>query len=348
MNSHPERQKYVQWINDAVSAGAKKQRACELAQISIRTLQRWCCEPDEITQDKRPGAVRPMPANKLTPAERQAIIDVCNEKEFAQASPCQIVPKLADRGVFIASEATFYRVLKQEGMLHHRGRAKPKGAIKKPTSHTATGPNEVWSWDISYLASTVVGQFFYLYMIIDIYSRKIVGWEVHDSENGELGAKLVERTVWSEQCVHSDVVLHSDNGSPMKSMTMQAKLYELGLVPSRSRPGVSNDNPFSESLFRTLKYCPRWPSEGFKTLTAAREWVCSFVNWYNTEHQHSRIKFVTPEQRHNGLDVQILSNRHALYQQKKSENPMRWSRDTRDWTFIDAVNLNPEKSKVAA
>lgn len=348
MISHPERQQYVQWINEAVAAGATKQRACELACISIRTLQRWCTEPNEVASDKRSDATRPTPANKLTEEERQAIIDTCNEKEFAQASPAQIVPKLADRGVFIASEATFYRVLKQEGMLHHRGHAKPKGSIKKPTSHIASGPNQVWSWDISYLASTVIGQFFYLYMIIDIYSRKIVGWEVHDSESGELGAKLVERAVWSEQCVHSDVVLHSDNGSPMKSMTMQAKLYELGLIPSRSRPGVSNDNPFSESLFRTLKYCPRWPSEGFKTITDAREWVCWFVHWYNTEHQHSRIKFVTPEQKHNGLDVQILNDRHALYQEKKLEKPTRWSCNTRNWTPVDSVKLNPEKSKVPA
>jgi transposase InsO family protein len=348
MISHPERQQYVQWIYEAVAAGATKQSACELACISIRTLQRWCTEPNEVANDKRSNATRPIPANKLTEVERQAIIDICNKKEFAQASPAQIVPRLADRGVFIASEATFYRVLKQAGMLHHRGRAKPKGSVKKPTSHIASGPNQVWSWDISYLASTVIGQFFYLYMIVDIYSRKIVGWEVHDSENGELGAKLVERAVWSEQCVHSDVVLHSDNGSPMKSMTMQAKLYELGLIPSRSRPGVSNDNPFSESLFRTLKYCPRWPSEGFKTIAEAREWVCWFVHWYNTEHQHSRIKFVTPEQKHNGMDAQILNDRHALYQEKKLENPARWSCNTRNWTPVESVKLNPEKSKVAA
>jgi len=129
---------------------------------------------------------------------------------------------------------------------------------------------------------------------------------------------------------------------------MQAKLYELGLIASRSRPGVSNDNPFSESLFRTLKYCPRWPSEGFKTMTEAREWVCWFVHWYNTEHQHSRIKFVTPEQKHSGLDVQILNDRHALYQEKKLENPTRWSCNTRNWTPVESVSLNPEKSKAAA
>jgi putative transposase len=194
----------------------------------------------------------------------------------------------------------------------------------------------------SYMQSLVKGLFFYLYMIEDIYSRKIVGWEVHAEENGELAAELLQRTVWAEKCVKEGLVLHSDNGSPMKCLTMQTKMYDLGVSGSRSRPGVSNDNPYSESLFRTVKYCPRWPSEGFKSLEEARQWVLEFVDWYNNKHKHSRIKFVTPNQRHRGEDIAILTKRKELYDNKKAENPTRWSGSTRNWDAVGKVELNPE------
>ena len=334
----------MQWINEAITAGARKTAACEVAEISIRTLQRWCTE-GIVVEDKRADAVRPVPANKLLESERLRVIEVCSTEEFRSTAPSQIVPKLADRGEYIASESTFYRILKAENMLEHRGRDKPKGSVKKPTSHNAKGPNEVWSWDISYLASRVIGQFFYLYLIMDIYSRKIVGWEVHTVESGELASKLLERTVWAEKCTNSEVVLHSDNGSPMKSLTMLAKMYELGVCASRSRPGVSNDNSYSESLFRTLKYCPRWPSEGFNCLEDAQQWVCDFVRWYNNDHQHSRIKFVTPNQRHLGEDKQILAKRYELYKAKRAANPQRWSGSVRNWNPVGDVLLNPENGK---
>lgn len=344
MTSLPERQQYVLWINEAIENGARKQAACEVAEISIRTLQRWCTS-DGVTEDQRPLAERAAPKNRLSTSERQSIVDVCSSEEFASAAPSQIVPILADRGEYIASEASFYRILRSEGLLHHRGRAKPKGSVKKPISHVATVPNEVWSWDISYLQSQVQGLFYYLYMIEDIYSRKIVGWEVHSTENGELAAELLQRSVWAEKCVKSGLKLHSDNGSPMKCLTMQAKMYELGVSGSRSRPGVSNDNPYSESLFRTVKYCPRWSSEGFKTIDDARQWVYGFVQWYNNEHRHSRIKFVTPNQRHTGEDKTILEQRAKLYQKKQMSNPERWSGNTRNWKPIGDVYLNPEKAK---
>tara|TARA_R110001583_G_scaffold137438_1_gene289105 strand:- start:258 stop:809 length:552 start_codon:yes stop_codon:yes gene_type:complete len=183
---------------------------------------------------------------------------------------------------------------------------------------------------------------------MDIFSRKVVGWEVYDCESGEHAASLLERTLWSEKCVNEEIILHSDNGSPMKSLTMQAKMIEMGVIGSRSRPGVSNDNPYSESLFRTVKYCHRWPSEGFKSLEEARAWVRDFVRWYNTEHRHSRIRFVTPEQRHKGEDQQILAKRTELYAEAKVRNPSRWSGETRNWDKIGSVELNPENKKEAA
>ena len=239
--------------------------------------------------------------------ERKAILAICNAPEHAELPPSQIVPRLADEGIYLASESSFYRVLREVDQLHHRGRSKVPQARKTPTTHIAEAPNQVWSWDISYLPSWVRGRFFYLYLIIDIYSRKIVGWEVHEREGSEEAAALVQRSVIAEHCFRRPLVLHADNGSPMKSQTMQAKLYDLGIIPSHSRPRVSNDNPYSESLFRTLKYCPRWPSEGFESLESARKWTERFVAWYNEEHRHSQIRFVTPAQRHRGEDITILA-----------------------------------------
>lgn len=342
-----ERQKYVQLINEAIDAGARTEAACTEIGISIRTLRRWCID-GQVQGDRRPIIDHLPPPNKLTEAEREQIIDTCNQTEFASLPPSQIVPILADKGEYIASESTFYRVLKAEGLLHHRGRDKPKGSIKKPTSYTAKAANEVWTWDISYLPTTVIGRYFYLYMIEDIYSRKVVGWEVHLAETGEHASELLERSVWSEKCVKKKLVLHSDNGSPMKSLTFQAKMYDLGILSSRSRPRVSNDNPFSESLFRTVKYCPRWPSEGFESLEEARAWMLEFVRWYNNDHRHSRIKFVTPAQRHGGEDNNILTKRKALYEDQKALNPFRWSGKTRDWCMAGPVELNPEQIKDAA
>lgn len=330
-----------------MQSGARKSKACEVIGLSIRTLQRWL-ETGEVGKDKRPTAKRPAPANKLTEQERQTILKLCNQDAYASLPPSQIVPQLADNGQYVASESSFYRVLKANNQLKHRGKDQPKRKPAKPSSYITTAPNQVWSWDISYCPSTVVGRFFYLYMIMDVFSRKIVGWEVHHSESGESASELLERTLWAEKCVDKNVVLHSDNGSPMKSLTMQAKMLDMGVIGSRSRPGVSNDNPYSESLFRTVKYCRRWPSEGFKDLDEVRGWVKGFADWYNNEHRHSRIKFVTPTQRHNGEDKAILAKRHQLYVKARDNNRIRWSKGTRNWDEITDVALNPEKKKQAA
>ena len=201
----------------------------------------------------------------------------------------------------------------------------------------------MWSWDITYLRTEVAGQFFYLYLMLDIYSRKIVGWEVHDVERAEYAAELLKRTILAEGISDGAQapVLHSDNGSPMKGATMIATMQALGVMPSFSRPSVSNDNPFSESLFRTLKGCPQWPEGPFQSLDQARQWVYGFVQWYNHEHRHSGIGFVTPVQRHTGKDEQILSQRKAVYEQAKKNRPERWSGNTRNWNIPTDVWLNP-------
>ena len=347
MTTLPERQQYVEWIQEAVNTGARKTQACRVAGLPIRTFQRWN-QYDEVAEDRRPSAFRPEPKNKLTEWERKKILATCNQKEFTHLPPSQIVPVLADQGIYLASESSFYRILAEESQLKHRGRDKAKGTYTKPTSYTARQANEVWSWDITYLPGSIKGEHYYLYMIEDIYSRKIVGWEAHTSETGELAAELLQKSVWSETCIGKPLVLHSDNGSPMKSFTMQAKMYDLGITGSRSRPRVSNDNPFSESLFRTLKYRCDWPKSGFIDLNAARTWVSEFVRWYNNDHRHSGIKFVTPQQRHLGLDIKVLEKRDALYRAARTKNSARWASSTRDWSPIGIVELNPENIKQAA
>jgi len=337
----------VTWIDEAVSAGARKTRACQITGINIRTLQRWH-NGKKLRTDGRPQAKRPKPANQLTVFERQQIIRFCTDAEFADRPPSQIVPILADRGIYVASESSFYRVLKAEGLIHQRGRAKPPGTYARPQSYTATAPNRLWSWDITHLPSQVVGAHFYLYLIMDVFSRKIVGAEVYEKESGQYASGVLQRAVWSEKCRNVQLVLHADNGGPMKSFTMQAKLYELGITPSHSRPRVSNDNPYSESLFRTLKYCPQWPRDGFASLTGARDWVHRFLEWYNTKHRHSGIKYVTPEEKHQLRDVEILMRRKKLYERAKEKHPERWAQETRDWEPIMSVFLNPENERKIA
>ncbi len=178
------------------------------------------------------------------------MLDTCNSQAFESLPPSQIVPRLADQGRYLASEASFYRILRAEEQQHHRGRAKPPAPRQPPTSHRARGPCEVWSWDITWMPGPIRGGFFYLYLILDIYSRKIVGWEVHERESAEHAADLVRRAVWAEGCLTRPLVLHADNGSPMKGATMKATLERLGVIASYSRPRVSDDCEYSAAAQR--------------------------------------------------------------------------------------------------
>jgi len=311
-------------------------------EISPRTLQRWR-ENGELKADGRQRAsTRSEPANKLSEHERRQILDVANTPQFAQLPPSQIVPALADQGLYIASESSFYRVLREAEQLAHRGKAKP-ATRQRPKPLQADAPNQLWSWDITYLATTVKGAFFYLYLIMDVFSRKIVGWEVDDSESAERAAAVCRKAHLREGIADDALVLHSDNGSPMKGATMLATLQRLGVMPSFSRPSVSDDNPYSEALFKTLKYHPGFPDKPFESLAEARRWVVGFEHWYNEIHHHSALRFVTPDQRHRGEDIDILAQRHVLYEVAKAQHPERWSGPTRNWKPEEIVYLNPGK-----
>lgn len=325
-------------VDEAVAAGARQSKACAQLNIEPRTLQRW--RKQDIGDDGRAGPRTP-PSNKLTPAERARVLSVANSPENRELSPKQIVPQLADQGEYIASESTMYRILREEKQVGHREPSRAPSQPYRPPEHVATGPNQVWSWDITYLRAPVRGLFFYLYVVLDVWSRKIVAWTIEQEESAEHAHALMADACRRERVHRDQLVIHSDNGSPMKSATLLAFLQSVGVVPSFSRPSVSNDNPFSESLFRTAKYRPEYPRRPFDSVEHARRWATWFVAWYNTEHRHSSIKFVTPQQRHDGSDREILERRTALYEQAKAENPSRWSKGIRDWSPIDEVVLNP-------
>jgi putative transposase len=328
----------LQLIDEAVTAGASQARACEIAGLDVRTVQRWRGRPDG--DDLRHGP-KTAPANKLTAEEEATIVDLVTSRDFISLSPHQLVAKLADMSIYVASEATIYRLLRRRRLLAYRDRARPR-KHRRPRELVATGPNQVWAWDITYLPAAVRGQFWYLYAVIDVWSRKLVGCRVHEVQRDDLAAELIDDTCRREDVPRDQLVLHADNGAAMKGKTMLVKLEELGVVPSFSRPRVSDDNPFPESLFRTLKYRPSYPERPFNTVEDARRWVQGFVAWYNEDHQHSGIRFVTPSQRHNGQDVAILAHRHEVYCQARARRPERWIGNTRDWSPITTVRLNPE------
>jgi putative transposase len=333
----------INLIDKAVESGARLKMAADIMGLSARTIIRWRQQGND--QDQRKGPLT-APANKLNEQERQQVIDISNSASFRDLSPKQIVPKLADQGVYLASESTFYRVLKEHKMLTHRQASKPAVA-NRPKEHMATGPCQVWSWDITYLQTTVQGLFFYLYMVVDVWSRKIIAAQVFAEESMDHSSMLLAHACTIHGVQPEELVLHSDNGGPMKGATMLATLHKLGVIPSFSRPSVSNDNPFSESLFRTMKYRPEYPSKPFESIDQAQAWVDGFVFWYNTQHLHSSIRYVTPDDRHFGQEELILANRKKVYEKARCQNPNRWSKNIRNWNPVHQVWLNPEKKDEA-
>ena len=337
--SAAERQECLTLVREAQAAGARKEMACELLGIDVRTVVRWETKPE----DGRKGPLT-KPANAFTAEERAKVLAIANSAPYANLPPGQIVPTLADLGIYVGSESTFYRIFKSESLLTHRSKSQPRKHVK-PEALIATGPNQIWSWDITYLRANIKGEFYYLYLPMDIFSRLIVHWEIHDRESAELASDMITTACEKQGIKRYQLKLHADNGGSMKGATMLATLQWLGVVPSFSRPSVSDDNPFSEALFKTLKYCPAYPEGGrFESIEAAKAWVEKFVHWYNHIHLHSGINWVTPASRHASADQAILDQRKTVYEAARKQNPTRWSKQTRDWSRENVVELNPGRS----
>ena len=333
-----ERARILKLVSEAVSTGARRRAACDALGLSPRTLQRW---EKDLRDDGRKNN-RFAVSNALTPEERKSVLDVACSPEYRDLSPNQIVPILAEKGQYLASESTIYRILNKAGLLTHRSRAKAPER-QRPDELKAVRPNQVWTWDISYLLTLVRGSFLYLYLMLDIWDRSIVGWAIHETENGKAAADLLYESCTQHNVERGSVTLHNDNGAPMISAELLTELSFWG-QPSYSRPGVCDDNPYSESLFRTLKYRPGYPMV-FENIEQARAWVREFVRWYNYEHRHSGIGFVTPMQRRRGEDGRIMEVRTATYEAAREAHPERWSRNIRNWEQVTEVVLNPRDGK---
>jgi putative transposase len=328
-----------------VAAGARAREVAALLGVGLTTLQRWRRQfaGDGDGVGRRKGSPRTV-SHRLTDEERQRILLTCNEPEFAALPPGQIVPVLADRGLYIGSERSFYRVLHAHGQTHRRGRARPPQAPRPVPRLQARGPNQLWSWDITYLPTSVRGVWLYLYLVIDVWSRKVVAWDVAEREYAQIAADLVGRACLRERIGKGrsqPLVLHADNGNAMRAATLGSRLEELGVLRSFSRPRVSNDNPYSESLFRTVKYRPDYPRRPFRSQVEACRWACAFVDWYNHRHRHGAIRFVTPHQRHSGQAVELCRHRARVYEQARQRHPSRWSGSTRCWHQPEVVWINP-------
>jgi len=360
LTSAVHRRKVIELIGEACAAGAGLLRACGVIGICLRTLKRWrkAFLGDGGGVDRRKGSAR-LVSHRLSEEERQRILLTCNQPEYAALPPGQIVPALADQKLFYScgedfvygSESSFYRVLYQAGQCHRRGRARLPQEPRSVPRLRADGPNQVWSWDISFLPTTVRGVWLYLYLVVDVWSRKVVAWDVAEVESAQIAADLVQRACLKEryrrpsgfgsrQCQQQPLILHADNGNAMRGATLESRLEEMGVLRSFSRPRVSNDNPYSESLFRTLKYRPDYPSRPFACKDEACEWVAAFVDWYNHRHRHSGIKFVTPHQRHSGAAKAICQQRAEVYEAARRANPTRWSGAIRCWNQPAEVWIN--------
>lgn len=329
-----EREQAVILIGEALQIGARLYPACDVLGISTRTYQRWKAG---CVKDRRKGAVKRTP-RKLTEKEREEIRKISCSEEFKDSNPYEIFITLLERGKYIASIRSFYRVLKASDLLHHRSNKRPGTKHAVPKEAMATGPNQVWSWDITWLPTLVKGVFLYAYKIIDIWDKTIVGWEIHDVECEEHAEALFRRSLAEQGFPH--VHIHSDNGNPMKGISLLAMLYDLGCKNSFSRPRVSNDNPFIESFFGTMKTSVKYPGR-FEDISEARKWLSDFVNWYNTSHRHSGIQFFTPKQMRSGEYKNLVTIRNKTMLEAKKRTPGRWSRKAKQWDVQHTVYLNP-------
>ena len=304
-------------------------------------MERWRKNPE--VGDRRTGPHR-RPCNALTLREITQLLSILSSRRYAGLSPRQLVPQLADEGLYLASESTLYRLQLQHGLRARKTAPTRTHVSRACTVHRASRPNQVWSWDITLLPTTVRGLYLHLYLVMDVWSRRIVGWHVAMRSSAAIAARFVIQACRDAKIDPRGLVLHSDNGTPMRGSTLLATLQWLGVIASFSRPHVSDDNPYSEALFRTLKHTPAYPRLPFVDLESAQRWVANFVDWYNGAHRHSAIRYVTPDERHFGQEHRVLRQRRDVYEHARAANPRRWSRGIRNWTPVAQVILNPDRS----
>ncbi len=289
--------------------------ACEALGISRAGVYRR-------RQPARPATPRPTPPRALDPVERQTVLKTLDSERFLDRAPAQVHATLLDEGVYLCSPRTMYRVLDAAGEVQER-----RDRVRRPhyaaPELLATRPNEVWSWDITRLLGPVKWTYFYLYVVLDIFSRYVVGWMIACQESAALAERLIAETCLKQRIAPGQLTLHADRGGPMRSKPVALLLADLGVVKTHSRPYVSNDNPFSEAHFRTLKYCPQFP-ERFGSIEDGRAFGQGFFPWYNHEHRHSGLGFLTPATVHFGQAVAVRAQRARVLAAAYAAHPERF------------------------
>jgi putative transposase len=292
--------------------------ACSAIGIPRPTYYRWR-SPRPVVARKGPASCR-----ALTLQERGEVLATLNSERFSDLAPREVYATLLDEGRYVCSVRTMYRILGENGEVRERRDQLRHPAYKKPEL-LATGPNQVWSWDITKLLGPAKWTYFYLYVILDIFSRYVVGWMVARGESAALASRLIEETVVKQGIEPGQLTIHADRGTSMKSKPVAFLLADLGITKSHSRPHVSDDNPYSESQFKTLKYMPEFPDR-FGSIEDSRSFLHPFFCWYNTEHHHTGIGLLTPEVVHFGRDEEVIAKRREVLRAAYQARPDRFVR----------------------
>lgn len=302
----------------ALSQDVGKKAACETLTVPRATFYRHMTL--EVSQEEKS---RPVPVLALTKPERDTVIDILHCERFQDKAPRQVYATLLDEGQYHCSVRTMYRILTDgHGDVKERRRHVRRPSYQKPEL-LATAPDQVWSWDITKLKGPAKWTYFYLYVIIDIFSRYVVGWMVAHREQDALAKRLIEETCQKQHIQRNQLTVHADRGSSMKSKAVAHLLSDLGITKTHSRPHVSNDNPYSEAQFKTLKYCPAFPDR-FGSIQDSRSFCQGFFTWYNKEHYHSGIGLMTPESVHYGLAEDIIAARSMVLAKAYEKHPNRF------------------------
>jgi putative transposase len=327
-------------MNTIIALGNKVgiRTACNALDISRAGFYRWITPATEKT-------IRPTPPLALSASERSEVLDVLHEDRFIDKAPQEIYAKLLDENKYICSIRTMYRILEKEGELKERRNQLVRPHYTKPEL-LATAPDQLWSWDITKLKGPVKWTYYYLYVIIDVFSRYVVGWMVAYRELAVLAKKLIKETTKKQLIKPGQLVIHADRGSSMTSKQVAFLLADLGVTKSHSRPSVSNDNPYSEAQFKTMKYRPEFPDR-FGSIEDARTFCQTFFPWYNAEHYHSGLGLLTPEDVHYGRAARIIEDRGEVLMAAYEKHPERFKgRIPKPMLLPDAVWINkPLKSQ---
>jgi putative transposase len=289
--------------------------ACDVLQMPRSSVYR-------ARQPKTASSPNLEPVRALSTAERDQVHHALNSERFADKAPREVYAQLLDEGTYLCSPSTMYRVLAEHAEVRERRDQLRHPAYSKPEL-LATRPNQVWSWDITRLLGPEKWTYYYLYVMLDIFSRYVVGWLIADRESGSLAELLIAEACAKQQITPDQLTIHADNGGPMIAKPVTLLMTDLGVSPSHSRPHLSNDNPFSEAQFKTMKYQPDYP-ERFGSVVDARTWAQTFFPWYNDEHHHSGIGFMTPAAMHYGAAVRLFADRQHTLSVAYAAHPERF------------------------